>query len=142
MEKREIQAPKCEIFLEFRMRNIMRLEGSWDSVKLLAIKLTMAADHPRRDPPTLQLHNFHLPRIKSFIYHTRCTFSIFSIHTISLSLSRSQIYAFRTFKFTIVQCKAVTMQSRKKKLHSRIWEEEGARELGRMKLKWNECKNK
>lgn len=27
MEKREIQAPKCEIFLEFRMRNIMRLEG-------------------------------------------------------------------------------------------------------------------
>lgn len=40
MEKREIQAPKCEIFLEFRMRNIMRLEGSFkNSMKSRAIKL-------------------------------------------------------------------------------------------------------
>mgnify|MGYP003428981140 FL=1 len=75
-KKREIQAPKCEIFLEFRMRNIMRLEGSFkNSMKSRTIKLPACIQwllNIMHNPPTLRGYFTifaHLPRIKSFIYH-------------------------------------------------------------------------
>lgn len=112
-KKREIQAPKCEIFLEFRMRNIMRLEGSFkNSMKSRTIKLPACIQwllNIMHNPPTPRGYCAHLPRIKSFIYHfIAAPFTPSSSPPLS-----SQIYAFRTF---IHNCssKKKKMQSQKK----------------------------